>query len=286
MYPTLGPTHLGITVDLPGALALAKRHGFAGVEFDLGEAAVLVEQRGIEATRALFTGAEIRPAHVGLGVDLRDDDATYHAGLERLRHLAPLAPQLGCHRTATAIRSFSNTLPYDENFAWWLGRLRPVAQVLADHGCRFGLEFIGPKTKRQGAAYDFISTAGKMLELARATGPNVGLLHDAWHWYTSGGTLAEIGELTNEDIVVVHVNDAPAGIERDEHIDNQREMPMETGVIDLPGYLRALDAIGYDGPVTTEPFNARIRTLSPDDAVAETADRLRHAFQVANVVPS
>ena len=283
MFTNLGPGHLGIKTDLEGAISLAARHHFGGVEFSLAQAGTLADELGIDAVQRLFTEHGVRAGHFGLGVDLRGGDAVYQQGLDRLRLLASLAPRLGCCRTATAIRSFSDTLPYREHFAWWVNRLQPVAQVLADHGCRLGLEFIGPKTKRAGASYEFIYTADQMLELARAVGPNVGLLHDCWHWYTSGGTLDEVRHLTNADVVVVHVNDAPVGIERDEQIDNQREMPMETGVIDLPGYLRALDAIGYDGPVTTEPFNARIRTLDPDAAAAETAERLRRAFGAAGV---
>ena len=52
----------------------------------------------------------------------------------------------------------------------------------------------------------------------------------------------------------VHVNDAPAGVAMDDHVDNKRGLPGATGVIDIAGFLRALDTIGYLGPVTPEPF--------------------------------
>ena len=41
-----------------------------------------------------------------------------------------------------------------------------------------------------------------------------------------------------------------------EYIDNDRRLPMETGVIDLGGFLKRLAALAYDGPVTPEPFSA------------------------------
>ncbi len=43
---------------------------------------------------------------------------------------------------------------------------------------------------------------------------------------------------------------------------------METGVIDLPGFMRKLAAMDYDGPVTPEPFSARVNAIEdPLEAV-------------------
>ena len=60
--------------------------------------------------------------------------------------------------------------------------------------------------------------------------------------------------LTPAQVVYVHVNDAPAGVPIDEQMDGVRALPGETGVIDIAGFLKALQGIGYDGPVTPEPF--------------------------------
>ena len=61
---------------------------------------------------------------------------------------------------------------------------------------------------------------------------------DAWHWYHSGGTTADILAAGKSRIVHIHVSDAkPAPPE--EVRDNQRLMPGE-GVIDLIGFFQAL----------------------------------------------
>ncbi len=63
-----------------------------------------------------------------------------------------------------------------------------MAQILADHGCRLGLEFVGPKTLRDSQRYPFIYTMAGMLALGDAIGTgNVGLLLDCYHLYTSHG---------------------------------------------------------------------------------------------------
>ncbi len=75
-----------------------------------------------------------------------------------------------------------------------------------------------------------------MLRLAADIGTgNVGLLLDAYHQYTGGGTPADLDRITAADVVTVHVNDALAGIPIDELPDLVRCLPLETGVIDLAG---------------------------------------------------
>ena len=118
---------------------------------------------------------------------------------------------------------------------------------------------------------------GAMLDMAAEIGPNVGLLLDAWHLYTSGGALTDLETLTPAQIVVVHINDAPKGAAVDSLMDNARHLPLEGGGIDLEGFMRALARIGYDGPVVTEPFNAPLNALAASDPVA-AATRVSQAM--------
>jgi sugar phosphate isomerase/epimerase len=154
-------------------------------------------------------------------------------------------------------------------------RLRPVAQILADHGCRFGVEFVGPKTVRAGHTHEFIHTIAGALELAERIGTgNVGLLLDCFHWYTSHGTLADLAQLNAAQVVYVHVNDAVSGRSPDEQIDNQRMLAGATGVIDIAGFMQALDRMGFDGPVAVEPFNAALNALPPAERVRQAGESL------------
>jgi sugar phosphate isomerase/epimerase len=172
----------------------------------------------------------------------------------------------------------SNERELEANWRFHIERFTPIAETLAQHGQRLGLEFIGPKTLRESRKYPFIWTMADMLRLANEIGPNVGLLVDCWHWYTSHGTIDDLKKLRAEDVVYVHVNDAPRGIDVDQQIDNVRALPGETGVIDITGFLQALKSIGYDGPITPEPFKDELKTLPNDEArvqvVAEAMDKI------------
>lgn len=271
MFRALSPGAVGIRVDrLEDEIELARQGGFEGLELWMPRVADMVEQRGADTVTAMLREAGLRPAGWGLPIDWRGDEAAWRKGLDALPRLAGAAAAIGATRAFTWIMPCSDERPYDENRRFHAERLAPVAQILAEQGCSFGLEFVGPKTLRESQRYPFIYTMGDMLAFGQELGSNVGLLLDCWHWYTSHATLAEIEALTPEQVVYVHVNDAPVGIPVDEQIDQVRDLPGATGVIDIDGFLRALQKIGYDGPVVAEPFKKDLAELPSDTARSET----------------
>ena len=62
-----------------------------------------------------------------------------------------------------------------------------------------------------------------------------------------------------------------------------RVLPGASGLIDLTGFLRALDGIGYDGPVAVEPFDASLAAMPPGERVRLAAQSLRDAFDAAHI---
>lgn len=280
MYKALGPGAIGIRgLTLPSAITLARDTGFPGLEINIREAATLADAHGVSTVKAMFDEAGVRPSHWSLPVAWRDEER-WKQDLAELPALAHLAQQLGCIRTSTWCPSASDVRPYQENFAWHKQRFGAIASVLADYGCRLGLEFIGPQTLRDGHKYPFIYTLREMMDLARAIGTgNVGLLFDVWHFYTSGGSVDDIDAITAEDVVLVHVSDAPAGVAREAQIDSVRCLPMETGVVDAPAMLRKLSALAYDGPVMVEPFNQALNAIAKENAV-EAAKRTMDALNL------
>ena len=95
--------------------------------------------------------------------------------------------------------------------------------------------------------------------------------------------LGELQKLRKEDVVYVHVNDAPSGVPVDEQIDWKRRLPGETGVIDIAGFLKALKHIGYDGPVTPEPFDENLRKNLTNEAVQKVGKALDKVWRQAGI---
>ena len=278
MFASLNPGHVGISVSLREGLALAERHGFGGYDAQLATLHEEMAARGAAAVREEFLQHGLRigawnlpfmPYHV--------TEAEWRDWLGRLPPLLAAARALGALRAGMWIMPGSDERGFDDNFAFHVARFQPVARLLADHGVRLGLEFIGPETSLRKFKHPFIRSVAAMLKLARAIGPNCGLLLDAWHWHCAGGTREDLRGLTRDLLVHVHVDDAPAGVPRAELIDNRRKLPCTTGVIDIDGFIQALADAGYDGPVTAEPFDPEVNALPAEEAAARTARTTRAA---------
>jgi len=276
MFPTLSPGAIGIHIGLEESVALAARHDWAGCDLPAAEAAQIAAERSVDDVAAIFAQAGVRPGGWGLPLNWREPYD--QAALDALSQQAAVAAKLGCTRATTWLTPGSNERPFRENFAFHVAQLLPVAQVLAEHGCRLGLEFIGPRTMRNSLRYGFIYSPEGMLCLAEAIGANVGLLLDSYHWYTAVGSLADIRTLRVEDVVYVHVNDAPAGLAVEEQLDLVRRLPGATGVIDIAGFLQALRELGYDGPVTPEPFDKSLAALPADEVCRIARDSMRQIW--------
>lgn len=278
MYRTLAPGAIGVRVPFPEAVALAARYGFEGITVDYAT----IQELGLDQTRQLLDAHHIRPALTGLPVRFREDQATFEQDLAALPPIVRALADLGCTRATTWFPPYHETLTYEEQFAQMRDRLGILCDAIAPYRLRYGLEFIGPESFRRGQPNVYIHDLPGLLALIEAVGrDNLGVLLDAWHWYTSGGTAADLDRLTDQLVVVVHVNDAPAGVPREEQIDQVRALPGETGVIPLETFMGALVRMGYTGPVMVEPFSERLRQLSPEEAVAETARSLESIWPTA-----
>jgi sugar phosphate isomerase/epimerase len=272
MYQCLNPGAVGVSLPWDACLSLARDNGFEGIDISLDP--------GVPAERFRDGLARfgLKPGGAGLPLRVTEDAAAFSSQVRALPSVARQAQAVGVTRFTTWILSFSDRLPWKENFRLHAMQLGEAARILEDHGCRLGLEFLGPRSIREGHRHGFISTLEQMLELCEEAGPNVGLLLDAWHWYTSLGIVEQVRCLDNRQVVYVHINDAPAGIPIEKQQDQVRCLPGESGVIDLAGFLGALREIRYDGPVVPEPFVKELSAMAPTDAVARVARALKRVW--------
>ena len=284
MFKNLSTGAIGIHANMKEGLALAKNAGFDGLDLNIGEANQLAQEHSVDYVKELWAESGIAMGGWGFGVNWRGSDADYYAGLAQLPARTELAAELGCFRTTTVVGPASNEMTFQENWDFSVKRLRSVAEILKAHGHSIGLEFIGPATSRKSAKHLFAYSMDAMLGLSAAVGTgNVGLLFDTWHWYTCRSTVDDVRKLSASDVVYVHINDAPAGIDPDEQIDNIRCLPAETGVIPLTELMQILNSIGYEGPVTPEPFSKKVSEMSPPDAAKATAESLNQVWENAGL---
>ncbi len=262
MIPCLNPATAWVP-DPEAYIALAATCGFGAVDADAGHWTQWVERTSLGHARQYCAEQGCIVGHGGMPVNFREDEAVFEADLAKLPAMCSVMKALGTRGMATWVRP---TAPGDvsEYRKMHVRRLKQVAAILKDHGLMLGLEFVAPKTKLV-EGIPFIHDMPGMLELcAEIDADACGLLLDSYHWYTSHATVDDILGLEARQIVHVHINDAYPG-PIDELLDLKRLLPGD-GVIDLTSFLRALRAVGYDGPVSVETFDEELKRVGPEEA--------------------
>jgi sugar phosphate isomerase/epimerase len=277
MITALNPATIGGAPPLREYVALAEKYGFGGIEISIESAVSLAAESSWDNVRNLFEQYGVAPAIFGLPVEWRKDSDSFQEGLHSLKTFAAAAAEIGCTRTGTWLPPAIEG-SFDKFSAQIGARFLQVAEVLADYNIKLALEFVGPDTCRIGPSahgpHPFIHTLGQTLELIEdldSPHDNIGLLLDSFHWYTSHGTVENLLMLTSDQVVHVHINDAP-NVPIAKQKDFERLLPGD-GVIDLKAFLKALAYIGYSGYVSVETFNK--------DLVAQGADRAAELTETA-----
>jgi sugar phosphate isomerase/epimerase len=275
MFLALNSVLLSGRVPWPEFARLAAKTGFPGTDIMLKPAMAA----GASSTNDLLIQLKIKPAAIDFPVEFRKDDVTFDAGLTNLDAAARFAAEVHCPRMITYIAPATDT-PKNDLRQLYKKRFTASARILAQHNVRLGLEFLGPLHFRKAKPYEFIWRMNDMLEFAKECGPNVGLLLDSWHWHHAGATTDDIVAAGRDRIVHVHFNDAP-NLPPDQIRDNQRLLPGE-GVINLTGFLRALQTIGYTDALSVEVFG-RLKDVPPEEAAKMGLEASLSVFRKAEV---
>ena len=270
--------NIGVSASQREAIELAARYGFESVGADGGFLASLSDDH-VPELKSFMKAKGIVFGAAGLPVEFRRDDDRFRAGLKGLLRFAAGLQRAGVDRATTWLMPCHGTLPYLQNYRQHVARLGEVARTLKEHDVRLGLEYVGPKTSWASQRYTFIHTLAEMKDLiAEINTGNVGIVLDSWHWWHAGDTVADLLALQRTDVIAVDLNDAPAVVPKDQQSDGRRELPCATGVIDVGAFLKALNEIGYDGPVRVEPFNQAVNKMPKEEACELTAVALKKAF--------
>ena len=239
----------GLLEDKLAAIAAA---GFDGVEI-------------FENDLIAFDGApgDIRALaqELGLHIDayqpLRDfegvDEKTFRLNIARAEHKLDIAKALG----APLLLVVSNVSPgagADEDRA--AAQLRALAERAAERGIK-----IGYKALSWGAHVSHAQQAYKLIE--RVDHPHLGLVLDSFHSLALGDDPKVLSKIPGDRIFWVQIADAPKmTLDPLTWSRHYRCFPGQ-GDLDVAGFLSAVLASGYTGPVSLEIWNDELRAASP-----------------------
>jgi sugar phosphate isomerase/epimerase len=270
----LNPGAIGVSLNNDQLLEKASELGFDAIVLNSGELATWDEAK-IAAYKGLMHENRLSAGASGLPIEFRDTQERFQEDIERVAQLLPKVQELGVSRMSTWIMPCHDELPYESNMEQHAVRLKKVAALLKEYRIRLGLEYVGPKTLKESKKYPFVSNMKEVKELIERIGEsNVGIQLDAFHWYCAGESREDLLSLSADDVVTVDLNDAKFGRTRDQQLDWERELPSDSGVIDLKTFLAALQEIGYVGPLRAEPFNRELNNMDDQEALKKTKQSL------------
>ncbi len=283
MFKNLSTLALGFSCPQYEQIELALSCGFAGMSLNISDFAKQVEMRGADSAARLITSASIKIGAWQLPVALDADEAAFENDVRQLPDRARIAAEIGALRAVAKLTPGSNDLPMQDNFELHRKRLSQIGKILADYGVRLGLEFQALPSLRRDKAFEFIYGQDALQKLVQSTGNNsLGLVVDVWQSHVAGG-LDDIRKLSADEIIAVQICGAP---EKDvaELTLEDRLLPGETGVIDIPAVLRGLDEINYDGPVTPSCHLGRYTGQRRESVIKNVGEAMNKIWAAAGLV--
>lgn len=245
--------------DIRDRVEAAARAGFRGFGIVHADLLRIVDQMGYDGFRTLLNNNGI----VHLELEMLNDwftDGERRAASDAVRKdLLTAAEALGARHIKVGGEV--------KGINWPIGSLvddfRRLCEQAATAGTRIALEPMPfAQVRDQTAARHIIDAAEH---------PAAGLILDAWHMMRGGIKLAEIAALPKPYLCGVELDDAdatPIGSMVDDTI--RRRRLCGEGDLDIVGFIKAVQATGYDGPWGVEILSDehRKRTLHSQTRLA------------------
>lgn len=246
--------------SMPDRINSAARAGYVGIGFNTDDLAHSIDRYGLDAIRNMLIDAHMEyvefEALVGWfarGDEKRLSDATRSAIFEA-------AEQLGKESSIRMLVKLGGDVPQSAwSIDWMAEHFRHVCDGAHDVGLKVGLElFPGSNIATLPVGRAIIDAAGA---------DNGGLLLDIWHMTRGGVAYRDIAALPRRYIMGVEINDADAlqvgTIMEDTSL--RRRLPGE-GDFDIPAFLDAIAATGYDGYYGVEIVSDQMRNMPLHEA--------------------
>jgi len=239
----------GQMLPLPDQVRITSQAGYDAIEPWLRDIEQFVQSGGALADvrkQIADAGLTVESA-IGFANWIVDDDAARKAGLEQLRRDMDSVRQLGGSRIAAPPAGATNADDPKLDLFVIAERYRAALEVGREIGVTPQLEVWGFSRN--------LSRLGETVFAAVESGhPDACVLPDIYHIRRGGSDFAGLKLLSGAAVHVLHVNDYPGSIARDELTDAHRVYPGD-GDAPLREIVDALRAGGFHGVLSLELFN-------------------------------
>ena len=286
MFKNLDVSVLGIADHQSETIEQALTYGFGSMDLDIVDLANRVKLRGMPFARRLIDSSKIGLGTFPLPFELESDQDIFKKNLADLADWASIAAEVGCSRCTVTVQPAGDRLPYHENFSFHRDRVAEICEVLQPHGICLGTGFRAAANLRRDKAFQFIHDLEAISLLAKmANSPNSGIDLDVWNLLVAGGSVDTLRSISVEQIVAVHLADAPADIPLESLTEESRLLPDPDGRFGIPAMLVALAEMGYEGPVSVRPHRSALPSTRSDSMTQALGKSLDSVWKAAGLNP-
>lgn len=258
VYP-LGPSEIS-PFKLEERLAAAARSGFSGVGLQHSDIMATLDRLGMAELKRVIADSGIKTLEIELLLNWFAEGQTRSNSDAMRRDMLMLSAELGI-RNIKVIGGLDEPAPE-------LSRMRDEFAELCRQAARSSTDVV-----LEIMPFTNIKTIDSALAVvAEANQPNGGLLLDIWHLARCNIGFEEIGRIPSRFIRAIELDDAPVvPVVEDlwEETIHHRELCGEGG-LDVPGFIRAVEAAGWQGTYGVEILSRSYRQL-PLDVMAQRA---------------
>ena len=237
----------GSKLDILGAVEVAAKAGYTGIEPWINEIDAYVKNGGVlsDLRKRIADGGLVVESAIGFAAFLAEDDQERQKGLEEAKRCMGLVREIGGPRIAAPPVGVTDKTGLDP--LKLSARYRALCEMGQQEGVLPQLELWG-----------FAKTLCRMGEVSfvgiEAAHPSACFLLDVYHIFKGGSDFEGLAMFAGSRMHNFHVNDYPANPSREAINDSFRVYPGD-GVAPLDKIFRTLRDNGYRGCVSLELFN-------------------------------
>ena len=264
MFPCINQATV-MPADTIRFLELARKHSFATVELDIAKVEECIRRVGLDSLLEKIHESNLRIVSLNAIENYPIMTQEEMKGsLQRCEEIIHLARSLNCDIVVVNPNEVKS--PEQSKMATRFDELmNQTGKMAKDHHVRLGFEYV---------SYDerVIHSLAESLSGIHRWNHGIGLVLDAFHMYRSGEKVSDIPSDDAQLLWAFHINDAPAS-QISVLRDTSRLMPLE-GVMNVREFVRDLQALNFDGPISVELFNEKYWEMDADSVLAKAKSSL------------
>ncbi len=226
---------------------IAAQAGYDGVELWVQDIKDYKSQgHSLSALKKLLSDSHLVVEDViGFAPWMVEDQQQRKAGFDQMKEEMDMMAELGCTRIAAPSSGVKPGTVLD------LNKVGERYKQLLDLGRKTG---VMPQLEFWGSSPVFYSLGQALMAAAAANDPDVHILPDVYHLFRGGSGFEGLKMINGKILDVIHFNDYPSSIPREEQKDKDRLYPGD-GVAPLKQIVTDLAAMGGTKVLSLELFN-------------------------------